>query len=357
MSKRPPIAFMSYARKDDKNLKGGITKFREHLSTAVELLTGEEFRIYQDWKDIEWGQDWKENIDKSLDEVIFLIPIITPRFLKSMNCRDEVEHFILRETELNRTDLIFPVYFIDCPEMNDQSRNASDPIVKKIKEHQFTDWRELRFTSIDSKLVRKRMAELAGQIRNALERVAKDATQGSYSDAEAVQKKSMNEIEKQGSKQKKTNMAPNERSIPIIDETLPKKDYKNSIGIKFVLIQPGEFMMGSEENEREKPVHKVTISKPFYLGIYPVTQNEWKAIMGNNPSSSKGDNRPVEMVSWNDVQDFIKKLNEKEGWNKYRLPSEAEWEYALRAGTKTRYSFGDDESNLGDYAWIYSNSG
>ncbi len=79
--------------------------------------------------------------------------------------------------------------------------------------------------------------------------------------------------------------------------------------------------------------------------------------MGNNSSNFKCDNLPVEQVSWNDVQEFIKKLNEKEGTNKYRLPSEAEWEYAVRAGTTTRYSFGDDESKLGEYAWYDSNSG
>ena len=79
--------------------------------------------------------------------------------------------------------------------------------------------------------------------------------------------------------------------------------------------------------------------------------------MGNNPSNFKGEDRPVESVSWKDVQEFVKKLNEKEGTDKYRLPSEAEWEYACRAGTQTRYSFGDDESKLNEYAWYDKNSG
>ncbi len=136
-----------------------------------------------------------------------------------------------------------------------------------------------------------------------------------------------------------------------------EKIITNSIGMKFALVPAGEFIMGSKEYDYEKPVHKVTIKKPFYLGIYPVTQKEWKVVMGDNPSSFKGDNLPVEDVSWNDVQDFIKKLNEKEGANKYRLPTEAEWEYAARAGTTTRYSFGDSESELGDYAWYDGNSG
>jgi len=142
------------------------------------------------------------------------------------------------------------------------------------------------------------------------------------------------------------------RTEPIIIS----KTFTNSIDMKFALIPAGEFMMGSEETKYEKPVHKVTISKPCCLGIYPVTQQEWNAIMRYNPSHFKGNNLPVERVSWNDVQDFIKKLNENEGTNKYRLPSEAEWEYAARAGTSTRYSFGDDESELGDYACYSKNS-
>ena len=133
---------------------------------------------------------------------------------------------------------------------------------------------------------------------------------------------------------------------------------QNFIGMKFTYVPAGEFMMGSEEGrDNEQPVHKVTIKKPFYLGTYPVTQREWKAVMGNNPSHFKGDDLPVENVSWYDVQEFIKKLSEKEGGNKYRLPSEAEWEYACRSGTTTSYSFGDDESKLGDYAWYGDNSG
>ena len=127
--------------------------------------------------------------------------------------------------------------------------------------------------------------------------------------------------------------------------------------MKFIHIPAGEFMMGSDEYDSEKPVHKVTISKPFYLGTYPVIQHEWKTVMGNNPSHFKGDDLPVEEVSLADVQEFIRKLNEKEGTAKYRLPSEAEWEYACRAGTTTKYCFGDSESKLGEHAWYGGSSG
>lgn len=134
------------------------------------------------------------------------------------------------------------------------------------------------------------------------------------------------------------------------------KTFTNSIGMKFTLIPAGEFNMGSEEYDSEKPVHKVKINNSFYLGTYLVTQREWKAVMGDNPSSVKGVKLPVEKVSWFEVQEFIFNLNEKEGTDKYRLPNEAEWEYACRAGTTTRYSFGDSESELGDYAWYDENS-
>jgi formylglycine-generating enzyme required for sulfatase activity len=133
--------------------------------------------------------------------------------------------------------------------------------------------------------------------------------------------------------------------------------FTNSIAMEFMLIPAGEFTMGPDEYKKEQSVHKVKIPAPFYLGIYPVTQCEWNAVMGFNPSSFKGDDLPVEQVSWDDVRKFIIRLNKKEGTMRYRLPSEAEWEYACRAGSTTRYSFGDDESELDEYAWYIRNSG
>jgi len=135
-----------------------------------------------------------------------------------------------------------------------------------------------------------------------------------------------------------------------------------STGIEFVLIPAGKFTMGSPLGEQgryddEGPAHEVIIKSPFYMGKYPVTQKQWEKVMENNPSDFKGENRPVENVSWDNVQEFIKELNKKEGTDKYRLPSESEWEYAFRAGTTTRYSFRDDESKLGDYAWYSENAG
>jgi formylglycine-generating enzyme required for sulfatase activity len=136
--------------------------------------------------------------------------------------------------------------------------------------------------------------------------------------------------------------------------------------------------MGSTDADKdarddEKPQHEVRITRPFYLGVHEVTQGQYQAVMGQNPSHFKGsDDLPVERVSWLDAVRFCNKLSEREGRKScyriegyavtiaggdgYRLPTEAEWEYACRAGTTTRFSFGDDENALGQYAWYSANA-
>ena len=132
--------------------------------------------------------------------------------------------------------------------------------------------------------------------------------------------------------------------------------FTNSIGMKLKLLPAGEFMMGELEAR-----HQVTLTKPFEMGVHEVTQEQYEKVMGKNPSKFKGVNNPVERVSRNDAVEFCRKLSElpaeKEAGHTYRLPTEAEWEYACRAGTTTKFSFGDDESELGDYAWYEDNSG
>ena len=123
------------------------------------------------------------------------------------------------------------------------------------------------------------------------------------------------------------------------DFTLP-----GGVSMEMVYIPPGTFMMGSEG---------------FYLGKYEVTQEQWEAVMGTTPwarDGRSGSNYPATHISWNDAQEFIRRLNEWSGSDVYRLPSEAEWEYACRAGTSTRWSFGNDESQLTHYAWFWGNS-
>ena len=140
--------------------------------------------------------------------------------------------------------------------------------------------------------------------------------------------------------------------------TIPVKD---GISIDMVRVKAGTFTMGAtaemkKPEDWEKPTHRVTLTNDYYIGKYEVTQALWQAVMGSNPSSRKGDNLPVEQVSWNDCQDFLSKLNRITG-KTFRLPTEAEWEYAARGGNKSRGYQYSGSNNLSDVAWYDDNSG
>ncbi|WP_286824198.1 SUMF1/EgtB/PvdO family nonheme iron enzyme [Microcystis sp. LSC13-02] len=125
--------------------------------------------------------------------------------------------------------------------------------------------------------------------------------------------------------------------------------------LEMVYIPAGRFNMGSNERENDEPIHEVNVPA-FQIGKYPVTQAQYQAVMGNNPSGFSGNpQNPVESISWFNAQAFCKKLSQLTA-KTYRLPTEAEWEYACRAGTETRFSFGEEENQLGDYAWFDGNS-
>jgi formylglycine-generating enzyme required for sulfatase activity len=125
--------------------------------------------------------------------------------------------------------------------------------------------------------------------------------------------------------------------------------------MQFAWIPPGPFLMGGN-GQNPNPQHRVTITKGFWMGVFPVTQAQWQAVLGYNPSNFRGDDRPVEMVSWDDCQEFCKKLAELTG-KPTRLPTEAEWEYACRAGTTTEYWNGNAEESLKKAGWYGGNSG
>ena len=154
------------------------------------------------------------------------------------------------------------------------------------------------------------------------------------------------------------------------DKGVNRRTFTNSIGMKFVLIPAGSFMMGSPPDESgrgdDERQHRVTLTKGFYMGVTEVTQRQWRQIMGNNLSHFQdcGAECPVEFVSWNDCQEFVQRLNQSEVGNRYRLPTEAEWEYACRAGSITGFANGSitqtgcgHDANLDVMGWYCGNSG
>jgi formylglycine-generating enzyme required for sulfatase activity len=150
---------------------------------------------------------------------------------------------------------------------------------------------------------------------------------------------------------------------------LPKHltvDLGNGITLELALIPAGRFMMGSSESEtsslpalpahptNESPLHEVNITRPFYMSAYKVTQEQYQQVMGANPSRFSGQNLPVDAVTWDDAANFARRAAAKAN-RKVHLPTEAQWEYAVRAGTGTRYTFGEDENKIGEYAWYREN--
>jgi formylglycine-generating enzyme required for sulfatase activity len=147
-------------------------------------------------------------------------------------------------------------------------------------------------------------------------------------------------------------------------ESASRGDYTEDggvgLGLRMVWVKPDSFRMGSPESEEgrysdEGPVHDVTLDG-FWLGKHEVTQAQYEAVTGKNPSHFKGASLPVETVRWDDAMDFCRRLSQRTG-KTYTLPSEAQWEYACRAGSQTRFCFGDSDSGLDAYAWYSGNSG
>ena len=139
---------------------------------------------------------------------------------------------------------------------------------------------------------------------------------------------------------------------------LSSSEFGGRVTMEFVTIQPGVFTMGSEKGgDNEKPPRCVTISRPFRLAKYHVTLAQWDAVMGTTPRYEAGSRKNVASASWHDCQRFLKKLNAMIGGAKFVLPTEAQWEYACRAGSTTQWCFGDDEQQLAEFAWYRGKPG
>jgi F-box protein 11 len=165
-------AFLSYVHLDDKYENENLSNLCDRISGEVRLQTGDPFPIFRDHKDIAWGQQWKKRVKDSLESVTFLIPIVTPGFFKSKECRAEFELFLEREKQLGRDDLILPIYYVKAPLLEDEKVRDADSIAKIVASRQFADWRALRFEALTNPTVRQRLADMASQIVAALDRQA-----------------------------------------------------------------------------------------------------------------------------------------------------------------------------------------
>jgi parallel beta-helix repeat protein len=266
--KQGPAAFLSYVHDDDKY--GHITTLRERLSDEVRMAIGIEFVIFQDREDIRWGQNWKKRLEESIDEVTFLIPVITPSFFNSLHCRDELRRFLEREKSLNRSDLILPVYFIDTPLLNEDELRAEDDLAQAIASRQYADWRELRFEPFTNPQVGKTLERLARQIRDALPRVQTAAPPAAPPRATA-ETQTINPPAKESSEQ--ADQRPSAKNEPPTCTVNP-------------MPRRGDFTTISEAIEKSDPGTKIIVQPGFYQ----------EGLVINKPLEIIGEGEPGEVV-------------------------------------------------------------
>jgi len=336
MAAKPPDAFLSYTHFDDQYHGGAIGKFCDRLSMAVQAVTAKPFEIFRDVDGIELGENWRGRLNIALGEARFFIPILTPNYFESKACRDELARFLEFEKQSGRNDLILPIYYLDCRHLEDPELRATDPLAAAIHERQHHDWRKLRNKPFGSSAVRTELERLAHRIDRARRRPAERVpTKGADTFGRA--------------------------RLVSIDPGTVLRDVDAFWCPEIVVIPPGEFMMGRPEGEEtygnERPQHLVKISYWLAVGRYPITFDEYDHFTEITDRELPSDDgwgrgrRPLINVTWYDATAYVQWLEFQTG-HPYRLLSEAEWEYACRAGTTTRYWWGDEitpeQANYGE---------
>jgi formylglycine-generating enzyme required for sulfatase activity len=349
-----PRIFLSYRRQDSAGVAGRIyDRLRAHFGKA---------EVFIDIDAIPFGEDFREHIDAAVGQCHVVLAVIGTKWAGETGAHrrlDDPRDFVRIELEsaLRRNLPVIPI-LIDRASMPGETELPPS------------------------------LARLA--FRNAIE-----MDQGRDFHPHVDRLIRGIEFHFQKSAGAIAKPVPSETTIqsvaPEPSPVLPAKMLANSVGMTLVRIEPGEFLMGTTKDQvdqlmrlfpdserewfdAEQPQHPVKISRPFFLGIHEVTQGEYQAVMGNNPSSFKGSHDlPVENLSWLDAVEFCNKLSEREkrvpfyrvngtevtilSGNGYRLPTEAEWEYACRAQSAGLYPFGDDAGKLGEQAWYGGNAG
>ena len=396
MAAKPPDAFLSYTRFDDRHDRGAITQFRLRLANAVRAVTGAPFEIFQDVDDIDIGERWSATLDEMLVRARFFIPILTPSYFQSKACRDELEKFLKAEERAGRKDLILPIYYIQCAILEEEEQRRADHLASTIHGRQRWDWRDLRHDSLRNRKVRLQIEALAEAIGRARRMrggqspapasaaaspvsllkvrdtetgaIAPSATMppmpaspgaaasGKVAATRPVAPPSPTDLREQAlaraSDQARRSGLPQASEPPPAVPGRVFRDIDAPWCPEMLEVPAGQFMMGSTDgdtkaHEGEKPQHLVRIGHRLAVGRYPVTFEEYdhfcrstKRQVPKDRSWGRG-RRPVILVSWEDSRAYAEWLRHKTGQH-YRLLSEAEWEYACRAGTTTRYWWGDE---------------
>ena len=161
-------AFWSYVHKDDEAESGRISKLAKDVVDQYELLTGDSIELFLDQDEIKWGDKWREKVDGSLASVAFFIPVLTPRYFKSPECRRELQFFARRANKLGLKELLLPLYYIDIPSF--KAETVEDDLIRMVREFHYEDWRDLRFADVNSEAYRRGVAKLAERLVEANKR-------------------------------------------------------------------------------------------------------------------------------------------------------------------------------------------
>ncbi len=349
-----PIGFWSYHRPDGAHSDGRMARLHALVQGEIRVLAGEPVHIFRDLETIRTGDDWKKEIDDALAEASFMIAMVTPGFLRSEWCCYEVNQFLKREQKLGGKKLIFPIEYADIGAFRNHRRSQvhDESVLSLLESRQIQSFLDHRHDDPDTPAIRRIVAKLASDIDTAL---------NPADDIPAA----------------KVPAAP--KPAP------PRPSFPEP---EMVHISRGSFWMGATDAElnrekvppywrKEQPRHQVHIGRDFALGKYPVTRGEFARFVADtgyevpkpvriwapdkgwivsnshdwrDPGFPQDDQHPVVCVNHIDAEAYVAWLSDKTG-KTFRLPSEAEWEYACRAGTEMARFWGDDR----DSARLYAN--
>lgn len=332
------VAFFSYTRADDRARRGRLSYIRERLEVELRTESGEHrLEVFQDTDDIALGEDWDEALSRALGEAVFFIPMLTPSYLRSEPCLAELERFRRRERELGRNDLILPVCWRSARDLQSPKSEAE----RFLASRQWQDWRGFSRHTITESELDDAILGLATTLDDRLNDLR--STDAAIRETPATAGPAVHTDQEGDAIRRETGDGLDWARDFGRDAMGPWADLAvGDLRARLRWCPPGRFMMGSPQDEEgrfdaEGPETKVTFAQGFWLFETAVTQALYEAVMGENPSRFKGAARPVERVSWAQAQDFIGRLNAAADGLDLALPSEAQWEYACRAGSKTPF--------------------